>query len=86
MRFPFELTRARNIQGRKDPSRTFTIIEGLITLPDNKRVYTEALIQRQDCAPGQYAIELDIDTDRNRRLTVFVRGLHPVSAPQKAAA
>lgn len=86
MRYPFELTRSRNVQGRKDPSRTFTIIEGLITLPDNKRVYTEGLIERQDCAPGQYAIELDIDTDRNHRLTVYVRGLQPVAAPQKAAA
>ena len=84
MRFPFELIKSRNIQGRKDPSRFFTIIEGMVTLPENKRVYMESIIQRQDLAPGHYAMELDIDTDRNRRLTIFVRSLTPVQ--QKAAA
>lgn len=85
MRLPFELTSSRVIQGRKDPSRSFTIIEGLCTLPDNKRVFMEALLtDRQHFAPGQYAVEIALDTDRQRRLTAFVRGLHPVQ--QKVAA
>lgn len=85
MRFPYELTASRVIQGRKDPSRHFTIVEGLITLPDNKRVFMEALLpDRQHFVPGQYAVEVALDTDRNRRLTAFVRALHPVQ--QKAAA
>lgn len=85
MRFPFELTSFRVIQGRKDPSRHFTIIEGLVTLPDNKRAFMEALLpDRQHFAPGNYAVEIALDTDRQRRLTAFVRALHPVQA--KAAA
>lgn len=86
MRFPFELTQApRVINGRKDPSRSFTIIEGLITLADDKRVFMEALLpDRQHFAPGKYAVEIALDTDRQRRLTAYVRGLHAVE--QKAAA
>lgn len=89
MRFPFELTSSRVIQGRKDPSRSFTIIEGLITLPDAKRVFMEALLpDRQHFQPGSYACEIALDADRSRRLTAFVRGLHPVQqqAPARAAA
>lgn len=88
MRFPFELTNSRILNGRKDPSRSFTIVEGLITLPDGKRAFMEALLaDRQHFHPGNYQVEIALDTDRNRRLTAFVRGLHPVQAQaQKAAA
>lgn len=89
MRFPFELTTApRIINGRKDPSRSFTIIEGLLTLPDGKRVFMEALLpDRQHLQPGHYALEIALDTDRQRRLTAYVRGVHQVAqqAPAKAA-
>lgn len=85
MRFPFELTAFRVIQGRKDPSRSFTIIEGLITLPDGKRVFMEALLpDRQHFQPGNYACEIALDADRQRRLTAFVRGLHPIAQQQQA--
>jgi hypothetical protein len=85
MRFPFELTTSpRIIRGRKDPSRFFSIIEGLVTFPDGKRAFMEALLPDQQVfAPGQYELEISLDTDRQRRLTAFVRALHP---RQKAAA
>ena len=91
MRFPFELTTVpRIINGRKDPSRSFTIIEGLITLPDGKRCFMEALLpDRQHFQPGNYAVEIALDTDRQRRLTAYVRGLHAIqqqAAPAKVAA
>lgn len=86
MRFPFQLLKSRVIRGRKDPARQFLIIEGVITLTDGGQAYMEAIMNESRVyAPGQYALEVDLDTDRDRRLTAFVRGLQPLSAPQQPA-
>lgn len=86
MRYPFELLNFRNVQGRKDPARYYTIIEGMMTLGD-RRIFVEAFLNdRRAYSPGNYAIEVDLDSDRQRRLTVFVRDLIPLQNGKPASA
>lgn len=87
MRLPFELMSYKIISGRQDRTKKYTITEGIVTLPDGNRTYTEAFLSgEQHFQPGQYAMELDIRVNRDRRIVAEVRSVLPIKAGEKAPA
>lgn len=87
MRLPFELTGYRSLNGRADPGKRYTIVEGLVTLPDARRVFMEGFLNdTHHFTPGPHAIELQMDVDRNRRLAIFVKAVTPIAAGQPRVA
>lgn len=85
MRLPFELTGHRNLNGRADATKRYTIVEGLVTLPDGRRLFMEGFLNdTHHYTPGPHAIELQMDVDRNRRLAIFVKAVAPVQVKQQA--
>lgn len=85
---PFDLFKYKNIQGKKDPSKTFTIVEGTVLLPSGERAFCEAFLQNtQHFQPGMYVMHLDLIVEREgRRVGVMVRAILPQRQPAKAAA
>lgn len=86
---PFDLFKYRNINGKKDPSKTYTIVEGTVLLPSGERAFCEAFLQNtQHFGPGMYDMHCDVIVDREtRRVGMQVRAVLPqrASAPVKAA-
>lgn len=85
LKLKFELLNYRHIQGRKDPSRYFTILEGIASLPNGSRAFCECFLSdRKAYQPGPHVLELDVTTDQQRRLVARVVACYPEAA--KAAA
>lgn len=85
LKLKLELLNARHVQGRKDPSRYYTIVEGIVTLPSGMRSYAEAFLQdRKAFSPGPHVLEVDINVDQNKRITARCVTCYPEAA--KAAA
>lgn len=83
---PFDLFKYRNINGKKDPNRTYTIVEGVVLLPSGERAACEAFLQNtQHFQPGIYDMHCDVIVEReNRRVGLIVRAVLP--QVRKAAA
>ncbi|WP_169823512.1 hypothetical protein [Azoarcus olearius] len=74
------------ISGKQDRTKKYTIAEGIVTLPDGNRTYTEAFLQGElHYQPGPYAMELDIRVNRERRIVAEVRSILPVKVAEKSA-
>ena len=90
MRLPFELISYKIISGKSDRTKKYTIVEGLATLPNGQKTFCEAFLQGEShFQPGLYALEIEIYSDRNRRLSINVKGIvqhNPAAVSQKAAA
>lgn len=70
LKLNLELLNYRHVQGRKDPSRTFTVVEGIAKLPNGARSFCEVFLgSRQDFQPGPHVLDLDIQVNRDRRIT-----------------
>lgn len=84
IKLPFQIVEVRHVDGRQDKSRKYTIVGGLITLPDGKQGYAEMLLSdTHHLTPGHYVCGLDVQIDRDRRLTLRCTGF--TAAPAKAA-
>lgn len=83
MKLQIQVLQAKTIQGRKDPSKNYTIVEGLVTLPDGKQSFAECFLQgTQHFVPGSYELELEIRVDRQtRRIVAEPRSILPVRSP-----
>lgn len=86
LKLPLDLLNHRHIQGRKDPSRTFTIVEGIVVLPNGSKAYCEFFINdRKAFQPGPYVVEMEVRVDQNRRLVAQVTQCYPNTAAKAAA-
>lgn len=90
IKLPFEMFSYRCINGKKDTTKTYTIIEGVVMLPNGQRASTEALLQgTQHFQPGMYDMHAEIVVERQtRRVGLMVRAVLPqrAAAPARAAA
>lgn len=86
MQLDFDLMNARHVQGKKDASKTYTIIEGVITLPNGMRSFAEAFLnERKSFAPGPHSVELEIGVNRDRRIEARITSCVPKVAARVAA-
>jgi hypothetical protein len=84
LKLPFQVVEVRHVSGRQDASKKYTVVGGLITLPDGKQGYAELMMSdTHHLTPGQYQCGLDVQIDRDRRLTLRCTGFTAV--PAKAA-
>jgi hypothetical protein len=86
---PFDLFKYRNINGKKDTTKTYTIVEGTVLLPSGERAFCEAFLQNtQHFQPGMYVMNLELMVEREtRRVGARVVSILPqrVQAQPKAA-
>lgn len=85
IKLPFQVVEVRHVQGKKDASKTYSIIGGVVVLPDSKQAYVELFTEGKHVyGPGHYTAELNLSVDQNKR---FELRLVSISAPpvQKAA-
>lgn len=90
MKLPINVLNAKSITGRKDTSKTYTIVEGLVTLPDGKQSFAECFLQgTQHFVPGNYELDLEIRVDRQTRRivaqAVTILPMRQAPAAQRAA-
>lgn len=79
MKLAFDLMNFRHVQGRKDATKTYTIVEGIVTLPNGMRSFCEAfLADRKSFAPGPHAMDLELSVNRDRRIEARVDSIVPV--------
>ena len=65
---PFDLFKYCNINGKKDPNKTYTIVEGTVLLPSGERAFCEAFLQNtQHFQPGMYQMNLELTVQRDTR-------------------
>lgn len=84
IKLAFQVVEVRHVDGKQDKSKKYTIVGGLITLPDGKQGYAEMLLSdTHHLTPGQYVCGLDVQIDRDRRLTLRCTGF--TAAPAKAS-
>lgn len=84
IKLAFQVLEVRHIDSKQDKSKKYTIVGGLITLPDGKQGYAEMLLSdTHHLTRGQYVCGLDVQIDRDRRLTLRCTGF--TAAPAKAS-
>jgi hypothetical protein len=87
MQLHFDLMNARYIKGKKDVTKTYTIVDGVVTLPNGMRAFCEAFLNEHKAfQAGPHMLECEIEADRERRLVVRVVTCVPVAARQAAPA
>lgn len=87
MKIPFQLIGVRHVQGKKDTSKTYSIIGGIVTLPDHSQGFAELFAEGKHVyQPGVYQVELKVSIDMNRRLELRFDALHPANVKPSAAA
>lgn len=87
MKIPFQLISVRHVQGKKDTSKTYSIIGGIVTLPDNSQGFAELFAEGKHVyQPGVYQVELKVSIDMNRRLELRFDALHPANLKPAQAA
>lgn len=87
MKIPFQLISVRHVQGKKDTSKTYSIIGGIVTLPDNSQGFAELFAEGKHVyQPGVYQVELKVSIDMNRRLELRFDALHPANVKPAQAA
>lgn len=87
MQLDFDLMNARHVQGKKDLTKTYTIIEGVITLPNGMRSFCEAFLnERKEFRAGPHRVELEIGVNRERRIEARITSCVPAVAARPAAA
>lgn len=84
IKLPFQVVEVRHVQGKKDTSKTYSIVGGVATLPDGKQAYAELFTEGKHVyASGHYVIELNLSVDQNKRFELRLQNVIP--ANQKAA-
>lgn len=86
LQLPFELMTFRAVQGKKDPTKTYTIVEGIVTLPDGQRAFCEGFLSGAfQYTPGNYAMTVTLSVNRDRRLEARIDSVRPIQAARAAA-
>lgn len=77
----------RNVTTRRGERGPWSVVEGIIQLPDGSQRVCEFIMDGQVLAtPGIYEITLVIGTDQRKRLAIYVNELKPVPAARPAQA
>lgn len=84
---PFQLINVRHLNGKKDTTKTYSIIGGIVTLPDGTQGFAELFAEGKHVyQPGVYQVEMKVSIDMNRRLELRFDALHPANVKPAAAA
>lgn len=76
-----------SVKTRQGPRGPWSVVEGVIQLPDGTQSTCEFIMDGQVIAqPGMYELTLVIATDRNKRLVLYVKELKPAAAARPAEA
>lgn len=87
MKIPFQLISVRHVQGKKDTSKTYSIIGGIVTLDGGVQGFAELFAEGKHVyQPGVYQVELKVSIDMNRRLELRFDALHPANVKPAQAA
>ncbi|WP_018229269.1 hypothetical protein [Methyloversatilis universalis] len=87
MKIPFQLISVRHVQGKKDTSKTYSIIGGIVTLEGGLQGFAELFAEGKHVyQPGVYQVELKTSIDMNRRLELRFEALHPANVKPAHAA
>lgn len=87
MKIPFQLISVRYVQGKKDTSKTYSIIGGIVTLDGGVQGFAELFAEGKHAyQPGVYQVELKVSIDMNRRLELRFDALHPANVKPAQAA
>lgn len=88
MQLPFQVMQSKVINGTKDRTKQYTIVEGIATLLDGTQAFCEAFLNgQQHFAPGHYAMELALQVNRqSRRIEAQVKAILPLKSAAPAAA
>ena len=84
MQIPMDVMSVRHVAGKKDPSKRFSIINGII-VTDGKRHFVEFFIDEcKEATEGHNIVTCEFSASQDHRLAVTVKNVQPVRAKQAA--
>jgi hypothetical protein len=80
MQATMDVMSVRHVAGKKDPTKRFSIINGIV-VSEGKRHFVEFFVDEcREAVEGQCLVDYELSSTQDHKLTVFVKGVQPVRA------